>query len=90
MTIKVNMLSNVKHILSNAKKQKIHVKNFYVVMLNMNKDVAYTRALTCTNVTDKKLVNTYLKLDVDGEVKSVWPLSIYEVTQEQNGEPNLL
>jgi len=24
-------------------------------MLNMNKDTAYSKALTCTNVTDKKL-----------------------------------
>jgi hypothetical protein len=55
MKINVNMLHNIKCYKNTEKQKKTGDNNFYVIMLNMNKEADYSKALTCTNVTDKKL-----------------------------------
>lgn len=37
--------------------------------LDRNEGVTYFKVLSCTNVIDIKMVNTYLKLDVDGNLE---------------------
>jgi hypothetical protein len=38
-------------------------------VLNRNEGVVYFKVLTCTNVIKIEMVNTYIKLDVDGNVE---------------------
>jgi len=49
------MLHNIKHVTKILRNKNTGDNNFYVIMLYMNNDIAYSKALTCTNVTDKKL-----------------------------------
>jgi hypothetical protein len=42
-------------------------------MLNINKDIAYSKALTCTNVTDKKTVKHLFKTRCKWGSKDTWP-----------------
>jgi hypothetical protein len=55
MKINVNMLRNVKHVTKILRNKKTGDNSFYVIMLNMIKNIAYSKELTFTNVTDKKL-----------------------------------
>jgi len=55
MKINVNMLHNTKRYNNTEKQKKSGDNNFCVIMLNTNKDTVYSKELTCTNVTDKKL-----------------------------------
>jgi hypothetical protein len=49
------MLRNIQHVTKILRNKKTGNNNFYVKMFNMNKDIAYSKALTWTNVTDKNL-----------------------------------
>jgi hypothetical protein len=66
-----NKIKHTRKCQNMLRNKNVETRTCMYSMLNMNKYVAYTKALPCINVTDKKLGNTYLKLDVNGEVKSV-------------------
>jgi len=44
MKINVSMLCNIKHVTKILRNKKSGENNFYVIMLNMNKDTDYSKA----------------------------------------------